>query len=250
MGRESAVAGGIGILRQNRIQFGTVGGNHDAVGGRIGEIAHDARAIDAQRQTACILDQEIAHRRRQRPQLTDLQGLHGLETLDDGRQRLQREIAVRMGDIKPGQRENARHAFIFLNRRLVERQLTDEAAWQVAAGLLHVLVDLVMIVEQPLRGWRDGLARTRCGIGGAIGMQDQLAVFGKALIEREGDIARQRNVFAPRHGSGKRAKLFLGFIQGPDGGRLFGRNPARCIGLAGFGFHRRFLHRRFILGRG
>ncbi len=226
MRREGAVAGGIGILRQDRIQLGSVGSDHDAVGSRIGEIAHDARAVDAQRQTSRILDQEIAHRRRQRPQFADLQRLDGLETLDDGRQRLQREIAVRMRDIEPGQREDARHALVFFNRRLVERQLADKAARQVAARLLDVLVDLVVVVEQPLRGRGDGFTRARGGIGGAIGMQDQLAVFRQALIEREGNIARQRNVFAPRHGSGKRAKFFLGFIQGPDGRRLFGGNLA------------------------
>ncbi len=159
VGRESAVAGCIGILRQHRIQFSAVCRNHDAVGCGIGEIAHDAGAVDAQRQAPRILDQEIAHRGRQRPQLADLQRLDGLETLDDGRQRLQREIAVRMGDIEPGQRENARHALVIFSRRLVERQLADEAARQIAAGLLHVLVDLVMVVEQPLRGWRDGFAR-------------------------------------------------------------------------------------------
>ncbi|SPU76737.1 Uncharacterised protein [Brucella suis] len=218
---------------QDAVKFRAFSGHHDAVGGGVGKIAHFARTVHAHGKAPRIFDQEIADRRRQRPKLADLERLDGLEALDHGRQHLQRKIAVGMGDIEPGQREDARHSFILFERNLVERKLADEAARQVAAGLLDVLVDLVMVVEQPLRGRRDGFARARGRIGRTIGMKDQLAVFRKALIERKRQIARQRNIFPTRDGGCQNAQFFLGLVMSADGRGLFGRNLLRSLVFGG-----------------
>ncbi|MND49566.1 hypothetical protein D3C80_405140 [compost metagenome] len=227
------------ILRQNRVELILISGNDDAISSSIGEIAHVARAINAQRQTTRILDEEIPHSRWQRPEFTNLQRLDSLKALNKRRQRLEREITVGVSNIKPCKRKNTRHVLIFFNAGLIGRQLADELPRQIAACLLDGLVDLIMIVEQPLCGWRNRLASARSRIGRAVCVQDQLAIFRQALIELKSLIAGQIQLFATCNGGREFAQLILAFVKSTYRRGLLGRNLIRSLAIGNGRIRRR-----------
>src|SRR5690606_29976050 len=131
-----------------------------------------------------ILDQDKAQQGRQGPYLTDLHRLDGLEPFDDRLERLRRNGAVRMRDIGPGDRQGARHAGAV--RKLEGRQLAVEAARQVALDLVDGFLDQIIVVEQPLRGWRNRFALGLCGVGRAIDLQYPGGAFADTGLEIEG----------------------------------------------------------------
>ena len=177
--------------------------------------AHAARALDANGDTAKILDQNIAHHRGQRPELADLQRLDRLEPLDQRRQALARNRRMGVGDIEPGERDGARQLGA---ADIDQRQLTIEFLRKVAAHLLDRFLDDIVIVEQPF-GSRGNCGTLRdIGGGGAIDAQDLALVLLVAGKEIEGRKGRQR--IGPA-GPGERGPAGMQFFHGevgrPDG---------------------------------
>ncbi len=144
-----------------------------------------------------------------------------------------------MGNIKPCKRENTRHVLIFLNAGRIGRQLANEFARQIAACLLNSLIDLIMIIEEPLCSWRNRFASAGSSIGRAIGVQNQLAIFRQALIEFKSLIAGQIQLFATCNGGREFAQLILAFVKSPYRRGLFGRNLIRSLAIGNGRIRRR-----------
>ncbi|EJZ20875.1 hypothetical protein RCCGEPOP_12865 [Rhizobium sp. Pop5] len=123
--------------------------------------------------------EHVAHERGQRPEFADPERLVGLKAVDQRRQALLRDRAVGVGDVEPGKNESARHLDAADGHG---RQFAVEAAGKVAPHLLDRLFDDIVIVEQPFRRRRDGLAGFDVRRRGAVDAQDFLLVF---LVTRE-----------------------------------------------------------------
>ena len=160
-----------------------VGRRKHAVGDLVGDLAHLAGAVHADRDAAEIFDQHEAQQRRQRPELADLHRLDRLEPLDHRFESMRGDRAVGMRDIDPGERQRARHRGAVGQRH--RRQLAVEAARQVALDLEDGLLDQIVVVEQPLRGRRHHFAARLRGVGRAVDVEDFRRVLAYALLEIE-----------------------------------------------------------------
>ncbi len=145
-------------------------------------LAHAARALDANRNTAEIFDENKTDDRRQRPQLADLQRLGRLITVNQCRHVFARHSAVRMRHIKPAERHDARYGDATNRHR---RQLTIELAREIATNFLDRFFDHVVVVEKPFRCGRNRRTVFRVNRGGTINAQDFLLVFAMAFEEIE-----------------------------------------------------------------
>ncbi|MGZ2485808.1 hypothetical protein ACVITL_004331 [Rhizobium pisi] len=178
--------------RLQRLQIGSgfrrIAQAHQLVGRFVGAAAQAPAGFDAARNAAKVFHEHIAHERGQCPEFADPERLVGLKTVDQRRQALLRDCAVGMGDVEPGKHERARHLDAADGHR---RQFAVEAAGEVAPDFLDRFFDDIMIIEQPFRRRRDGLAGLDVRGRGAVDAQDFLLVFLMAREEIEGGESRQ-----------------------------------------------------------
>ena len=116
-----------------------------------------ACAVDADRDAAQIFDQHEAQQRRQRPEFADLQRLDRLEALDDRLEHAAPRRCCRNARHRP-RPSPARAARVRRRPDLSVGSSPVEAARQVALDLEDGFFDQIVVVEQPLRGRRDGVA--------------------------------------------------------------------------------------------
>ena len=194
-----------------------VRGREHAVGDLVGDLAHPARAVHADRYAPEILDQHETQQRRQRPQLADLHRLDRLEPFDDRLERVGGDRAVGMRDVDPGQRQRAGHRGAVGQRH--RRQFAVEAPRQVALDLEDGLLDQIIVVEQPLRGRRHHLAARLRGVGRTVDVEDFRRILAYALLEIEFFHPEQRRDLVSRQAFAERPQPVL--MQELSADRLF-----------------------------
>ncbi|ESW83944.1 hypothetical protein X770_25465 [Mesorhizobium sp. LSJC269B00] len=231
LGGEGGVLRMRAVARQDLPAVCIVVGRQHAVGDLVGDMAHLPGAVDAHGDAAQILDQNEAQQRRQRPQFADLERLDRLKTLDDGFEHGRRNRTVGMGDIAPGQGQRARHRGAV--GHFQGRQLPVETTRQVALHLKNGLLDEIIVVEQPLRGRRDGFALGLGGIGRAVDFEDFLGAVADAGLEIELRQAEQVLDVALGEAFAQRAQPLFGQEIGAY--RLFGDDREAGAGLFDMG---------------
>ena len=121
-----------------------------------------------------VLDQNDAQRDRNRPKLADPQRLDILIGSDEPGQHRAGHQAVGMGDIGPGKTEDAGVAG---ERTFGEfRQLPIIARWQIAGDLLKLVLDKVIVVQQPFRRRCHRLSGVKGCRRFAVGGQQHLCI--------------------------------------------------------------------------
>jgi hypothetical protein len=161
----------------------------EPVGQGVGFRARGPAHPDAHRRAPQVLDEGHAQRDRDCPQLADRQRLNALVGAHEAAQHLLIEAAVGMRDEGPGHAENPR---IPGERPAGElRQLAVVARRQIVADLAYLLLDQVVVVEQPLGGRRNGAPFAHRARDAAIGLKQYRLVFPEAYRERApGDRSR------------------------------------------------------------
>ena len=124
-----------------------------------------------------ILDQDDAQRDGHRPQFADGERLHLLIGVQEARQHVGIEAAVGVGHEGPCHAEDARISGKRPGGEL--GKLAVIAGRKVGADLADLLLDQMIIVDQPFRGGGDGAALVNGAGDGAIGRQQGRAVFGE-----------------------------------------------------------------------
>ena len=158
----------------------------EPVGQGVRFLARGAARHDAARAAAKVLDEHDPQRDRDRPQLPDRQRLNALVGAHEPAQHLGVEATVRMRDKGPRHAEHPRIAGERSGGQL--RQLPVVAGRQIVANLADLLLDEVVVVEQPLGGRRDCATLADRFRDGAIRLeQNRLVVLqpcGKAAPGR------------------------------------------------------------------
>ena len=118
LGRKRVVVGELFDLSEIGRRCDGIVQADDLVGHFIGAAAHPSRTIDAGCDAAKVFDQHEAYDRRQSPELTDLQRLMLLVSLDQRRHAFLADGGVGMGNVEPGERHGPRNlALADLHRR-------------------------------------------------------------------------------------------------------------------------------------
>ncbi len=125
-----------------------------AVGYGVGAAAKTLPLDDLLGRAAEVLDQHDAKRDRHGPQFTDRQRLDALIRVEHPAQRVDVEAAVHVRDIRPGDAEHPRQTGKV--PALDTRQLAVVAGREVALDLEDLLLDDMVVVEDPFRCWGDG----------------------------------------------------------------------------------------------
>ena len=131
----------------------------DPVAAQVRDLARGLVGGRALGEPAQVLEQDDAQRRRQRPQLAEGELADLLVGTQEVNEQIVVEGAVGVGDEGPGDAVDARQA----DQRLVlqHRKIAEVAAWQAVADLARLRFDQVEVVEQPLGGRADLVARRR-----------------------------------------------------------------------------------------
>ncbi len=167
-----------GVERRALVEAGREG----TVGERVGLRGGAARAVELVGDASQILDEDDAQRDRDGPQLADRQQLDGLVGVEEALQDVRIEVAVGVRDERPRDAEDARVAG---ERTVLElRQLAIEAARKQRAHLADLLVDEVVVVEQPLRRRGIGIAALGRQRARAIGREQRVGVVVQATVQR------------------------------------------------------------------
>ena len=125
-----------------------------------------------------VLDQHDAKRDGDRPQFADRQRLDALIGVDEAAEQVGVEAAVGVGDVGPRDAEDAREARKGTAGEL--GQLTIISRRQVAPDLENLLLDDVIVVEDPFRRRGDGVAGfDGCG-DRTVGSEERGLVFPQA----------------------------------------------------------------------
>ena len=147
------------------------------VGDDVGRLPLCAARGDLLCETSKILDQDDPKCDRHRPEFADGERLHLLVGSDEANQHLGVETAVGMGDEGPG---DAEHAGIALKRPDRElRQLAIVSGRQVRMNLMDLLLDEMIVVDQPFRRGRDRATVVDRLDRGTIGVEQNGAVFAE-----------------------------------------------------------------------
>ncbi|KWT64114.1 hypothetical protein APY03_7813 [Variovorax sp. WDL1] len=125
-------------------------------------------------QPAQVLDEDDAQRDRDGPKLADRQRLDPLVGGDEAAQHGGVDVAVGVRHEGPGQAEDTRVAGERACRELW--QLPVVVGGQVAADLADLLLDEVIVVEQPFGGGCDAPARLQLGGAGPVGCEQHPGV--------------------------------------------------------------------------
>ena len=164
------------------------------VGHQVGLLARGAPAHDALGGATQILDEDDAQGDRHRPQLADGQRLDVLVGAHETRQHLGIEAAVGVGDERPDQPEHARVA----DQRTVGelRKLAVISRRQIGTDFADLLLDEMVVVEQPLGRRRNGPAVISRLRDVAIGLEQDTLVLPEPDSQRlaRGDDGRDRLV--------------------------------------------------------
>ncbi len=120
-----------------------------------GQIAFLSARRDSHRNPAQVLDQRQAQHDRNRPQLTQAQGRHGLIGGDEAAQAVRVDASIAMRD--GFQRDVVYPRQAAGNALGQAGQFTAVAFRQVAAGGADLLFDQIQIVEQPFGGRGDAV---------------------------------------------------------------------------------------------
>ena len=162
-----------------------------ALGQRVGVRARGACRRDLVGETPQVFDQHDAQRDRDRPQLADGQRLNALIGVDEAAQRLWVEVAVRVRHERPGQAEHARVAGEGPAGQLGQAPVV--AGGQIVAHLAHMLLDQVVVVEQPFGGRHHAAAALQFFGARAIGLQQDRRVVVQSGVQRQDDRRRLRH---------------------------------------------------------
>ena len=154
----------------------------EPVGQRVRFLALGAARHDALRPAPEILHEHDPQRDRDRPQLADRQRLNPLVRAHEPAQHLGVETAVGMRDEGPGDAEDPRIAGEGSGSEL--RELPVVGRGQIIADLADLLLDEVIVVEQPFGGRRDRAALADCVRDRAIGVEQGRFVLLQAGGER------------------------------------------------------------------
>ena len=146
---------------------------------RVGALAPPG--ADLVGEAAQVLDQDDAQRDGHRPQLADGQRLDTLVGGDVAAQDQRVEMAVGVRDEGPGQPEHARVAGERAAREL--GQLAVVAGRQVVADLAHLLLDEVVVVQQPLGRRHHAATALEFGGAGAVGGQQHPGVVVQSPLQ-------------------------------------------------------------------
>ena len=123
LGGERVLLGRVGDLGEDRGAAFARFELQQPVGGLVRAAAHLARVFDAMRNPPEILDENEPEDRRQRPELADPEGLRRLVALHERAQAAERDRAVQVRDIEPGQGHDRGDAAV-----------ARHVAWPAAAG--------------------------------------------------------------------------------------------------------------------
>ena len=134
-------------------------------------------------EAAQVLDQHDAQGDRDGPQLADGERLHALVGGDEAAQGVGIEVAVGVRDEGPGEAEHARIAGERARGQF--RQLAVVAGRQVVADLADLLLDQVVVVEQPFGRRHDTAAAFQFGGAGAIGGEQHGGVVVEPPVQRK-----------------------------------------------------------------
>src|SRR5512145_1512517 len=129
-----------------------------------------------------ILHEHHSQSNRNSPELANRQWLHALVSAHEPPKHVRVKAAVSMSDKCPGQSVDARITLEMTLRQL--RQFSVIAGRQVVLDLAQLLVDDVIIVDQPLRCRCDGALLTDCMGGCTIGLAQHSAVVEHARQQR------------------------------------------------------------------
>ena len=156
--------------------------SQNPVGELVGLAPHLMAAYDAAGGAAKILDEDDAQRDRHRPQFADRQRLHRLIGIDEFAEEIAIEATVGVGDIGPGHTEHPRQPGERTGGQL--GKLAVVARRQIAAHFEYLLLDNVIIVENPLGGRRYRLAVLHGGGDVAVGGEQHPLVVAQPVGQR------------------------------------------------------------------
>ena len=156
------------------------------VGDRVGLAIGFTAENDMLGKPSQILHEHDADGDGDRPQLSDRERLDFLIGSDETDERGRIEATVGMGDVGPG---NSDDAWISGERPIAElRELAIVARWQILASLKHLLFDETVVVEKPLGGGGYGSLLfdnlRKCAINAEQGFFDCHAADLKADFRR------------------------------------------------------------------
>ena len=160
-----------------------------------GALAIAAAGRHARDHAAQVLEQREPQHDRDRPQLAELERLHALIRGDERVEHLLVDAAVRVRDQLEREIVDARHARVAVE----PRQHPAVAARQVAPGDQDLIVEQVVVVDEPLGGRRDlPAARDRVG-DQPIRVGQRLLVVGEPLEQPIFTAPRADRVRAGEH---------------------------------------------------
>ena len=146
-------------------------------------VARGPAACDLLRKPPQILNQDDLQRYRDRPKLTDREGLNFLIRVDVGNQDIGIEAAVGVGDKRP---RHAEDAGITRERAGDEFWELAVIAWrQISADLTDLPFHQMKIVDQPLSRRRDLAPIVDRLHDRSIGRQEDRAIVGKSGGQRQ-----------------------------------------------------------------
>ena len=161
---------------------GSSPGPEQTVGEAVRHGARRAALRNLLREASEILDQHDPQRDRHRPEFADGERLHLLIGPDIADQHLGVEAAVGMGDEGPGHAEDAGIAGEGTRGEL--GKLAVIAGRQVRAKLPNLLLDEMIIVDEPFRRRRYGATLVDRLDDGAISLEQNGAIVGKPPRQR------------------------------------------------------------------
>ncbi len=157
-------------------------GSEQPVGQAVRHITRRATLRDLLREASEILDQHDPQRDRHRPKLANGERLHLLIGPDVADQHLGVETAVRVGDEGPGHPEDA--GITGEGTRGELGKLAVVAGRQVRAKLTNLLLDEMIIVDEPFRRRSYGTPLVDRLDDRAIGLEQNGAVVGEPPRQR------------------------------------------------------------------
>lgn len=164
----------------------------DPVGG---PLAIAAPGGDPRGDAAQVLDQRQAQHDRHGPQLAERERARGLVGGDEGTQAVDVDAAVRVRDELDGDVVDAGGP---RGERVGEaRQLAAVAAGQVAPGGPDLLLDQVVVVDEPLRGGRDARAGPDRGGEQGVGVAQRELIGAQARQQVIDESAARRGELVP-----------------------------------------------------
>ncbi len=162
----------------------------DPVAAQVGDLARRLVGGRSLGETAQVLEQDDAQRRRQRPQLAERELANLLVGAQEVDQQVVVEGAVGVGDEGPGDAVDPRQA----DQRLVleDREVAEIATRQAVLDLARLRFDQVEVVEQPLGRRADLVARGRVAGDVVLRLAQDADVFAQAREEGARALAGER----------------------------------------------------------